>query len=154
MPLDLPDGTSCFVDANILYYALVPTPHLTEPCLTLLRRAIDGKVSLSTSISVLSDAIHKVMISEVAQLLGRDRAGLIGYLGKHPEVISQLVEYPKAMDRLSMVPMRTLAMDRQLLHDATRLAVQYRLLTNDAVIVALMQSYGLIHLVTNDDDFD
>jgi len=26
MPLDVPDGAACFLDANILYYALVPTP--------------------------------------------------------------------------------------------------------------------------------
>src|SRR5256885_709785 len=91
MPLDLPNGTNCFVDANILYYALVPTAGVSESCVTFLERAIDGHLSLFTSISVVSDAVHKVMISEAAQLVGRDRAGMIGYLGRHPEVIGQLV---------------------------------------------------------------
>ena len=35
-----------------------------------------------------------------------------------------------------------------------RVAVQYGLLTNDALIVALMQRHRLNHLASNDDDFD
>lgn len=35
-----------------------------------------------------------------------------------------------------------------------RISIQDRLLTNDAMIVALMQRHELTHLVTNDDDFD
>jgi predicted nucleic acid-binding protein len=58
------------------------------------------------------------------------------------------------MQRLSVVPMTILSVDDQLLRDAIRVAVQYGILTNDAVIVALMQRHGLVHLVTNDDDFD
>jgi len=154
MPLEIPDGTVCFVDSNILYYALVPTPIVSEHCLRLLDRAIAGSVSLSASIPVVSDAIHKVMISEIAQVSGRDRAGMIGFLNKHPELISTLVEYPKAIERLSAVPMQILPLDVQLLRDATRLAVQHSILTNDALIAAIMQRHGIIHLATNDDDFD
>ena len=94
MPLDLPDGSACFVDSNILYYALVATPGLSEHCIALLNRAIGGRLSLSVSVPILSDVLHKVMISEVAQLAKRDRAGVVGYLGKHPQIITQLVEYP------------------------------------------------------------
>ncbi len=154
MPLDLPDGTVCFLDANILYYALVPTAGLSQPCIALLDRAIAGRVSIAASVPVLSDTIHKVMTSEAAQLTGRDRAGIVGYLGKHPEIIKQLVEYPQAMERLSIVPMNLLPLDGQLLRDAAQLAVRHGLLTNDAMIVALMQRHGLSHLVTNDADFD
>ena len=34
------------------------------------------------------------------------------------------------------------------------ISVEYGLLTNDAMIVALMQRHRLSHLITNDDDFD
>src|SRR3954464_4671648 len=133
MPLDLPDGTACFVDSNIFYYALVPTPGISEQCVAFLDRALSGHLSLSVSVSVLSDAIHKVMISEAAQLTGRNRAGIVGYLGKHPDLISKLVEYPQAIGRLSAVPMQILPLDDQLLRDAARLAVQHGILTNDAL---------------------
>ena len=154
MPLDLPDGAACFVDSNILYYALVPTAGITERCVALLERAIAGRIAISVSVPVLSDVLHKVMTSEAAQLTGRDRAGIVGYLGKHPELIAKLKEYPQTMERLSAVPMTVLPVDEQLLRQAARTAVGHGLLTNDAMIVALMERHQLAHLVTNDDDFD
>ena len=154
MPLNLPDGTACFVDSNILYYSLVPTPVASDHCLKFLDRAISARIIVFVSVPALSDVIHKVMISEAAQIAGRDRAGMVGYLGKHPEIISRLVEYPKAMERLSVVPMNILPADEQLLRDASAIAVKHGLLTNDAMIVALMQRHQLTNLVTNDDDFD
>ncbi|GMU21552.1 MAG: hypothetical protein AMXMBFR13_16450 [Phycisphaerae bacterium] len=94
------------------------------------------------------------MTSEAAQFTGRDRAGIVGYLGKHPEIIKRLVEYPQAMERLGVVPMTILPVDEALLRRAACLAVQHGLLTNDAMIVALMERHGIGHLATNDDDFD
>ncbi len=116
MPLDLPDGSRCFVDSNILYYALVPTLDVSQRMHRILgTRCIAGRVSLSVSVPVLSDTLHKVMTSEAAQLANRDRSGIVGYLNKHPEIISRLVEYPKALDRLTIVPMDTLPVDTSLL---------------------------------------
>jgi len=154
MPLDLPAGTEFFVDSNILYYALVPTPRLSDACLTLLDRAIAGRLRLLVSIPVLSDVIHKVMISEASQLAGRDRAGMVGFLGKHPEYITRLVQYPLALERLKVVPMTVLPLDEPRLRTAAQIAVNHGIFTNDAMIVALMQRNGLSHLVTNDGDFD
>lgn len=154
MPLDLADGTACFVDSNILYYALVPTPGVSEQCRAFLERASRSDLSAAVSVPVLSDAIHKVMVSEVAQLAKCDRAGIIGYLGKHPEIITRLIEYPKAMQRLSAVPLTVLPVDADLLQDASQIAVRHGLLTNDSLILALMKRHELTHLVSNDDDFD
>jgi predicted nucleic acid-binding protein len=47
-----------------------------------------------------------------------------------------------------------LAADGPALAQATGVAQQVGLLTNDALIVTLMRRRGLTHLVTNDDDFD
>jgi hypothetical protein len=55
MPLELLDGEECFVDANILHHALVPTFDTSTPCLSFLDRAVAGLIYLSVSIQVLSD---------------------------------------------------------------------------------------------------
>lgn len=132
----------------------MPTPDVSAACLTLLDRVIAGRISVAVCVPVLSDVIHKVMISEAAQLTGHDRSGMVGYLGKHSEIIKRLVEYPMAMERLDVVPMTILPVDDQLLRNAARLAVRHGLLTNDAMIVALLQRHAIAHLVSNDDDFD
>jgi predicted nucleic acid-binding protein len=154
MPLDIPDGTHCFVDANIFHYALVPTFDTSPACLALVDRVMEGLVSTSVSLQVLGDALHKAMTSEAAQLTGRERAGMVGYLKKHPEVIGRLTEWPQAVERLKAVPKQILPADAELLYEATRVAQTHGLLTNDAIIVALMQRHGITHLATNDDDFD
>jgi predicted nucleic acid-binding protein len=154
MPLDIPDGTRCFVDANIFHYALVPTFDTSPACLALLDRAMTGLISLSVSLQVLSDALHKAMTSEAAQLAGRERVGIVGYLKRHSHLIAQLTEWPQAVERLMAVPKQILPADAEILHDATRVAQAHLLLTNDATILALMQRHGIVHLATNDDDFD
>lgn len=58
------------------------------------------------------------------------------------------------MDRLAAIPMEMLPIDQTILRQASNFAVSHRLLTNDAIIIALMQRHGIVHLVTNDDDFD
>lgn len=132
----------------------MPTPVVSEHCLAFVNRVMAGKISAAVSVPVLSDTLHKVMVAEVAARTQRDRAGIVSYLGKHPEVIAQLVEYPRAMDRLAAIPMEMLPIDQTILRQASNFAVSHRLLTNDAIIIALMQRHGIVHLVTNDDDFD
>jgi predicted nucleic acid-binding protein len=50
--------------------------------------------------------------------------------------------------------MQILAVNFDLLCSVPQLAGSHGLLTNDAIIVALMQRHGLTHLATNDNDFD
>jgi predicted nucleic acid-binding protein len=41
-----------------------------------------------------------------------------------------------------------------LLERAADLSMRYRLLTNDAITIAVMDKLGLSHLITNDGNFD
>lgn len=117
MPLDIPDGTHCFVDANIFHYALVPTFDTSPGCLALVDRAIAGLVTMSVSVQVLSDALHKAMMSEAVRLAIRQRPGIVGYLKRHPELIAELVEWPLAIERLKIIPKQVLSTDAELLHE-------------------------------------
>jgi len=45
-------------------------------------------------------------------------------------------------------------MDGAAIAAAAEVSKQLSLLTNDALIVALMRRHGIEHLATNDDDFD
>lgn len=154
MPLDVPDGAKCFVDATIFHYALIPTFDTSAACIEFLDRAIDGFVPVATNLQVLADVIHKAMMSEAAQSAGISRSSIVGYLKKHPELIQQLTKWPLAITRLSSIPLEILNADMNTLRDATQIAQTHGLLTNDATIVALMHRHGITHLATNDDDFD
>jgi predicted nucleic acid-binding protein len=154
MPLTLPDSTRCFVDSTIFYYSLVPTPGISDPCSDFLDRIVAGKIAASCSIPVLADVLHKIMMYEAVVKTGRPRSGIVGWLKQHPETLDQLTEHQVAATRLALLPLELLPSDGQLLAHASRVSVNNRLLTNDAIIVASMHQNGITHLVTNDNDFD
>jgi predicted nucleic acid-binding protein len=152
--LDLPTGTRCFVDANILYYHFVETPPLSDPSTVFLKRVINGELTAFTSASVLAEAIHKIMLAEAAARFQLQRPNLVNWLANHRDHISHLVAFRAAAEELAIWPLVLLPVDGALLSQAALVSQQHRLLTNDAQIVALMRVHGLADLVTNDDDFD
>ncbi len=154
MPPDLPDGHRCFVDANIFYYHLVETRLLSEPCTTFLERAASGSLEIYPSLHVLSETIHKVMVADAEQKFGRNRAGLVNWLQRNRRRISELSEFQQAAVELDGMGLRLLPPDTSDLVAASLLSAPFGLLTNDAIIVALMRRHALSDLVTNDDDFD
>jgi len=154
MPLDLPDGDTCFVDANIFYCHFVETPPLSETCTTFLERAANGNIQVYTSLHILSEAVHKVMLTEAEAKFGRNRAGLVHWLQGHRYRISELSQFLQAAASLAGMVLFLLPADAVLLAEAATLSAQLGLLTNDATIVALMRRHGLSNLASNDDDFD
>lgn len=154
MPLDLPTGTSCFVDANIFYYHFVETPPFSDLSSDFLRRIASGDLTAYTSSAVLAEAIHKVMVAEAASRFNLQRANLVNWLVQHRERIKQLSEFRAAIEELSALPLVLMPVESRDLLQAAILAQQNGLLTNDALSVALMRTNSLTHLITNDDDFD
>ena len=154
MPLDIATGSTCFVDANILYYCIVDTPSVSEPSRTFIARVERSEIVAHTTMHVLADVVHKTMMAEIALRFRKSRSGLIGWLKKHPEALAHLPVTNEAAARLRRLPLRLLSVEPTLLPDVVRLAEAHQLLTNDAIIAATMKQCGLVHLVTNDDGFD
>ena len=151
---DLADGVSCFVDANIICYHIVQTPPLSEECTRFLKRIERGAVQAATSAAAVAEAIHKVMLAEAIQQHKLDHRGLAHRLQRQRELIADLTEHQKVPTLLKALSMHVEPVTLDILERAAALSVQHRLLTNDAVSVAVMEKLGLSHLVTNDDNFD
>jgi predicted nucleic acid-binding protein len=154
MPLDVPDGESCFLDANVLYYCFVETPPLSKMCRTLLRRVQNGAITAMTDVRALTDCVHKTMLAEISERFGRTREGLVGWLKQHPEALAELPKTVKVCSRLPQLRLSVVANESTILPIAVAIAERHRLLLGDASIAAQMQRYGITHLATNDDDFD
>lgn len=154
MPLDLPDHHRCFVDANIFYYHFVETTLVSEPCTGFLERVASGRIEAYTSLHVLAEVIHKVMGAEAEQTFGRARAGLVNWLQRNPRRIAELSRFQQAAAHLPAMRLHILPTDTSDLVEASVLSARFGLLTNDALILAIMRKHSLSNLVTNDDDFD
>jgi predicted nucleic acid-binding protein len=151
---DVPDGVTCFIDANIFAYHIVDSPPLSEDCSDFLKRVEQGRVAGVTSAVAVAEATHKVMLAEALALHGLDPRGLVARLKRKPELLAGLTEHKKVAVtvRLLNVPVEPITLE--LLTRGAELSVQQRLLTNDALTMAAMEKLSVTHLATNDDDFD
>jgi hypothetical protein len=153
MPLDLPVGTVFFLDANILAYAAVEDQDFTPHCRDLLRRVEQRQVVALTAPFALSDALHKIMLAE-ARLRLPAEVNVGRHIQNHPETVRSLELAQQASEIFARLPLELLSINTASFVAAMKVSRQHGLLTNDALIVALMQRHGITHLATNDDDFD
>jgi len=153
MPLDPPQGCTCFVDANIFVYHFIEVGEVSSACRAFLMRVAAGEVEAVSTAGCLADAVHRVMAVEA-----RERFALssnpVSWLQQHPGKVRELHAFLDAARQLASLPLRLLHADTRVIRDTAAISRQHGLLTNDAVIVALMRIHGLVHLATNDDDFD
>jgi len=151
---DIPEGAVCYRDATIFYYHIVGVPTLSDECSDLLKRIELGRVQGVTSSVALAEATHKVMLAEVVHRHGVAHQGLIARLKRHPELLDSLTSHHRvvATVRSLRLPVEVITLD--LLARGAALSIQERLLTNDALTLAVMEHLGVTVLVTNDDDFD
>jgi predicted nucleic acid-binding protein len=154
MPLAIPAGQTVFLDSTILHYAFVSFPDATARCIDLLGRIAKGEVSAHITVPVLNDAVHKIMCSEAKQRFDRPRAGLVAWLKANPDAVRQLTHAEGALRLVAALPIELLPVDTAMLLAAQQIARTRGLLASDALIVAAMQHHEIMHLATNDDDFD
>jgi len=151
---DIPDGADCFIDATIFYYHLVHTPHLSDDCSDFLRRVELKRVRGHTTPIAVSEATHKVMFAEIVQRHAVDHKGLVARIKRHPELLDGLADHKMVSATVRALDVRVEAVTLDVLARAAELSSQERLLTNDALTLAVMETTNLTCLATNDDDFD
>src|SRR2546427_10677035 len=91
----IPDGTHCFVDANIICYHIVTVPPLSADCALFFKRLESRQLRATTSTAVVAEAIHKVMLAEAVQKHGLDHRGLAHRLQRQGNLIANLDEHLK-----------------------------------------------------------
>jgi uncharacterized protein len=151
---DLPAGTSVFVDANTFVFHFQPHPVFGPACTELLERVERQELSGFTSTHVLGEVAHRLMAIEASQRFAWPFTGIAYRLQKHPAQVRQLTEFRRAIQEVGRYGVRVLVIPADRVDAAADVSQQHGLLSNDALIVAVMQQHGLIDLASNDADFD
>ena len=107
-----------------------------------------------TSSVAIAEATHKVMLAEVVQRHGVDHRGLIARLKRHPELLEGLTNHQRVAATVRSLRLPVEAITLEILARGAALSSQQRLLTNDALTLAVMEQLRVTALATNDDDFD
>jgi predicted nucleic acid-binding protein len=151
---DLDAPADVFVDANTFIYHFTNDPTWGAACTRLLERIEHQELRGFTSTHVLADIAHRLMTIEAMDLLGWPATRLAARLRKHHAEIPKLTVYQRALVRSAQIGVQVLPMLEQHVIQAAQLSRAYELLTGDALIVAVMQGQGMIHLASKDADFD
>jgi predicted nucleic acid-binding protein len=151
---NIPAGVSVFVDANTLTYYFQPHPVHGPACARLLQRIENGQLLGFTSTHVLSELSHRLMTIEAMTLLKWPVQGIGNRLRTNPVEVQKLRVFRLALDDMLNSKMQILMIVPGMLSTGAVICQQVGLLTNDGLIVAVMQANGLTHLASNDADFD
>jgi len=155
MTLDqVPSGARILVDSNILVYHFQPHPIFGPMCNRLMERIERQDIEGCTFTNLLGELAHRLMLIEAAALPGWTGGKTLNRLKQQPSVIQGLTAFQAAVDALLQSNMRVLPVAGSLGSAAAAVSRQHGLLTNDALIVAIMLHHGFTNLASHDADLD
>jgi predicted nucleic acid-binding protein len=150
---NLANGESVFLDANILVYHFAPHPTFGQTCTDLIRRVENQSLHGYTSTAVLSDVAHRLMTFEASAVFGWT-SKVVAHLRQAPSAVMQLIRFHKSIAEVPKLGIRILTIPEGLVEGAALVSHQTGLLSDDALVLALMRLHGLTNLASNDTDFD
>jgi predicted nucleic acid-binding protein len=150
---DLAAGDAIFLDVNPLVYHFAPHPSFGPPCTQFMKRIENQELRAITSTHVLSDAAHHLMTIEASTRFGWT-SKVVQRLKQQPGHVQQLTSFRQSIEQVAPLGIQVLTIPVDLITTAAVISQQTGLLSNDALIIALMQANGLTKLASSDADFD
>jgi predicted nucleic acid-binding protein len=147
---NLPAGTSLFLDANIFVYAFLGH---SNQCRDLLGRCATEQVLGITTLDVVNEVTHRMMLAEALGSGVIKRDSVRDLRGKW-QAVAKLTEYWAQTSAIFGLNILVLSTDEDRLNRAQTIRARHGLLTNDSLIVATMDEFGIHSLATRDNDFD
>jgi predicted nucleic acid-binding protein len=154
MPVDqienLPQGTDVLIDANIFIYAL---GHASPLCVAFLERCAREEVLGVTTVEVVNEVTHRLMLVEALKKnhITKEQAS---QLKEKPNAIKGLADYWTLASRIFALNVLILGLEVPRLQRGERMRKAHGLLTNDSMVLAAIDEYGIGSLATRDGDFD
>ena len=147
---DFPSGGSLFIDANCLIYHFLDTYPV---CTSTLHRSELGEINTLTSVTVVAEIRHRLMILEASTRFRLPPRKVLAYLKRHPDQVRALRTCVEAVESLKALRVEILTPSTEILLASQQIGADHGLLTNDALVVATMRAHRLVHLAINDTDF-
>ena len=151
MTLDrVPPASRIFLDSTIfIYHATGASPQ----CRTLLERCEVGEVAGVTSVVVLAEVAHRLMLIEamaIGLVPGKD---VVKKLRARPDLVRRLHVYQEQIERIPLMGVDIIPLEVGTLLRSADIRREYGLLVNDSLVVATARGAGIGHLASADPDF-
>jgi predicted nucleic acid-binding protein len=107
-----------------------------------------------TSAAILGEVAHRLMTIEARTRHGWTSGKVLQRLKQNPYIVQTLTSSEAAVTSIIGSRVHIVPGDSALIAAAAAVSRQTGLLSNDALMVAVMQAHGLTKLARNDADFD
>ena len=148
---DIPAGSLCVIDTNVLLYA---EQGVSDQAQRLLRRCSNGELAGILPQPVWQELTHRLMLTEAAMKHGRSPGNPAALLARRPDLVRSLSLYQSKVQSLLGLGLRFESCTQaDLLQSAFTLQKRHGLLTNDSVVLAMAIRLEADCLVSNDKSF-
>jgi len=148
----LKENAFVFIDTNIFLYLIEGISKESRDFIKLVR---SGYYRGITSIAVLHELAHKLMVDELYKNFGSDiTKSKSKKLMKDKRSIKGLTKYQDFIHDVMNLGIPTLSSSNLDFEQALKFQSEYGMLTTDAINLALMKEFEIEHMATNDKDFE
>lgn len=154
MQLKIPNGSKVFIDSNIFIYHFLGKHILSENCTNFLKNIEDNIYQGYTSVVVLKEVLHILMLSDVIEMHNLKPNSAVTYLEKHPEIVKKLTKPSDSIEKIEQMNIVILPLTNIDIIKSRVIRENYGLLTNDSINLFLIQNHTISYVATNDSDFD
>ncbi len=151
---DLTNASAVWIDANIFVYSFAPDPQWGPACRDLLERIERGQLRGVTGVNVVHDMAHRLMTLEACAKFGWQYQRVAWRLKRQPDAIRSLTQFGRAVEAVARMGIEIFAIEAVDVNAAVGLSQSYGLMSNDALITALMMRHGIVQIASHDADFD
>lgn len=152
---DLEDGSSIFIDANIFIYHFSKESKLNIASSNFLERVEGRNIIGLTSISIVQEVTHRMMIVEAVTILPDvNRKDMVRYLKVHPDIVKKLIVHQGIPEKIASFNLEIISPDLRAIERSQQMKRQYGFLSNDALSLQMMEDLKINNLASNDSDFE
>ena len=144
------DGSRVFVDSTIFVYHFTG---VSKQCRRFLMRCEAGSVKAVTSVVVLAEVAHRLMMVEARKRELVTSSNIVRKLRRRPELVKQLVDYLRQVEKVPLMGIDVIPLQIKVLFNSAKLRSRYGLLTNDSLIASSALEAKIHSLASADQDF-
>jgi uncharacterized protein len=154
MAVRLESDVTVFIDANIFLNIVLGTGKEAAACTRFLEDADAGLFPCATSVIVLNEVLHRLLIASVVRTCGIGPESAVRQMKLHPELVREAGTVREVMEDIrSIRPMNVYGISKKTFERSLSIMQAWGLLGNDALHVACMEEHSIYVIATYDRDF-
>ena len=143
-----------FIDANIFLNTILGAGKESESCARFLEMADAGDFPSATSVIVLNEVLHRLLIAFIIKSRGVSSDSAVHHLKLHPEQVRDAGTVWEVMaDIRSIRSMKIYGISLATFERSLSIMQEWGLLGNDALHIACMEEHSIGEIATYDRDF-